>query len=748
MHNIRIKLLAPFILGTLALTLVLTWYAYTSARQAIEEAILLITKAKTAQASSAITLLFKSMSTTMHNMVTDPHVLGLFAGARTPEAVHDAAGWLEAITHGNEYYRDILLVDTKGTCVVSSNPEQIGNNYADRAYVQQALQGFFNFGDISVGRVTKKFSAVSAGPVDCGGNIAGALVLIADFPKIVDYETNTTHDSRTVFTALMEPQGMFVAHKDMTLMGNTARRFPGLYAQLARVDEQGDVVSYTFEGNQYIGFAQMEKTSNTLVITSGIQNEVFAPAYTVGSTLFIISFLFLCAVSFIVFRFANDILSSLMSLIQYAKHVSEGELELRLETTARRDELGTLHNALRNLVDVLQAALQQSKEASKMKSEFLANMSHEIRTPLNAIIGMAHLSLRDGDLSPKQNTYLEKIHMAARALLGVINDILDISKVEAGMLAIEHIPFNLKQNVENILAVHQEKAQEKGIALALEYSADTPVFLVGDPLRIGQVLNNLLSNSIKFTQEGSVTVRCRGEAGKTGNTAIIHVSVTDTGIGMSRAVTDMLFQPFTQADASISRRFGGTGLGLAISKRIIELMEGDIWVESKEGQGSTFVFFMNLPLAEHELEQQDASSLAAAFENLDLKTRRILVAEDNPINQFVLQELLEPTGVQIVLANNGQEAVDAVQADDSFDLVLMDMQMPIMGGLEATLKIRELSTAQSLPIIAVTANAMEEDKDKGLAIGMNAYLTKPIDPAELLRVLRVWLDRPSLPTTP
>ena len=747
MHNIRIKLLAPFIFGTLALALLLTWHAYTSARQALEDAILLISKAKTAQASSAITLLFKSMSTTMNNMVTDPHTLALFTDRHARHAMDDATAWLEVITQGNEYYRDILIVDTAGKCIVSSNPEQIGNKYADKTYVRLALQGVFNFGEISVGRVTKKFSAISAGPIDSGGHIVGALILFADFPRIVDYEADSSHDSRTVFTALMEPQGMFVAHENMTLMGNTARRFPELYAQLASVDEQGGVVHYTFEGNEFIGFAQMEKTSNTLVITSGILDEVFAPANSVRATLAFISFLFLCAISVTVFRFANDILSSLMSLIQYAKRVSEGELELRLETTARQDELGILHNALRNLVGVLQAALQQSKEASKMKSEFLANMSHEIRTPLNAIIGMAHLSLRDGDLSAKQHTYLEKIHLAARSLLGIINDILDISKVEAGMLSIEHIPFNMKDTVENILVVHQENAQEKGIALSLDYSAAAPIFLVGDPLRLGQILNNLLGNAIKFTQEGSVTVRCWGEASEDGNTAVMRVSVTDTGIGMSQAVLDMLFQPFTQADASISRRFGGTGLGLAISKRIIELMEGDIWVESKEGQGSTFSFFMKLPFAEQELDNQDVSSLAAAFENLDLKTRRILVAEDNLINQFVLQEMLEPTGVQIVLANNGQEALDAVQAE-SFDLVLMDMQMPVMGGIEATVRIRELPAAHSLPIIAVTANAMEEDKDKGLAIGMNAYLTKPIDPAELLRVLRVWMDRYHAPTTP
>ncbi|MDR2696555.1 MAG: response regulator [Deltaproteobacteria bacterium] len=315
--------------------------------------------------------------------------------------------------------------------------------------------------------------------------------------------------------------------------------------------------------------------------------------------------------------------------------------------------------------------------------------------------------------------------------------ILDLSKVEAGMLVIESIPFNLKKTVESILAVHQESASGKGIALSLEYSASTPVFLVGDPLRIGQVLHNLLSNSIKFTQEGSVSVRCRGEAAENGKTALVHVSVTDTGIGMPQSVIGSLFQPFMQADASISRRFGGAGLGLVISRRIIELMEGDIRVESEEGLGSTFFFFVKLPLAGPEFEEREDSSLTA-FENLNIRGRSILVAEDNPINQFLLQEMLEPAGARIVLANNGQEALDAVKAE-TFDLVLMDMQMPVMGELEATVRIRELPAARFLPIVAVTANAMEEDKDKGFACGMNAYLTKPIDPAELARVLRSWL---------
>ena len=744
MRSIRVKLLAPFILGTLALTFVLTWYAYISTRQELENAALLISRAKTTQATSAITLLFSSMSTTMQNMVADPHTLALFSSPDRQRAVANATGWLEAITQGNQYYRDILVLDDRGVCVVSSNPDHIGNSYLDRPHVHLALQGLFNFGDISVGRVTKNFNVTSAGPIDAMGGIHGALVMLANFPRIVDYETNTGDllDFHIISTALMDPQGMFIAHKDMKLMGNTAVRFPELYNQLfAIVDERGGVVRYTLDGRDFIGFAQVERTSNILVITSGAVDDIFAPAYKFGITLFAISLLFLCAIALIVYRFANSILRSLLFLVQYAKRVSEGALELQLEPTTRKDELGILHNALSNLVSVLQSALHKSEEASKTKNEFLANMSHEIRTPLNAIIGMTHLSLRDGDLSAKQLDYLEKTQLAAKSLLGVINDILDISKVEAGMLSMEHIPFDMKKVAENTLAVHQENARTKDIALSLDYCAAAPVFLIGDPLRIGQVLNNLISNAIKFTPaEGRVSVHCWAEKTEDDNTAIIHVRVTDTGIGISQAAIDSLFQPFTQADASISRKFGGTGLGLAISKSIITLLGGDISVESTLGQGSHFTFFMRLPLAEQKDETQSTSSPAIALASLNLEGRHILVAEDNPINQFVLQEMLAPSGAEIVMANNGLEALNAVKAQP-FDLILMDMQMPVMGGLEATVKIRELPMTEHLPIIAVTANATEEDKDMGLTSGMNAYLTKPIDPAELVRTLHTWLGK-------
>ncbi len=742
MYNLRFKLLAPFILGTLALTVVLAWYAYSSARRALEDAMLLISEAKTEQSSGAMSFLQRSILTAAQNMVTDQRIRDLFTEPMVPDPAGKIADWLDIVIQGNDYYRDILLVDRTGKCIASSNLGYIGVSYADRDYVRRALSGLFNFGEASVGRLTKKFTATAAGPIDGPHGIAGALILICDLPKVVNYESDSVHSERAVFTALLSPDGLFAAHRDRNIMGRADPAFKALYDNLSlKVGERGGAVNYTLFDKAYVGYAEVENIGKWLVVTSGVTGEVFAPAYRVGMVLFGLSLLFLCVVSLVVFRFADNILQALLSLVSYAKRVSEGDLELKLEPSTRRDELGILHNSLRNLVDVLQDMIRKTQEASKMKGEFLANMSHEIRTPLNAIIGMAHLSLRDGDLSPKQHSYLEKIRMAARSLLGVINDILDISKIEAGMLVVERSRFNLKETVENSLAIHQESAKAKELSLALEYAEDAPRLFMGDTLRIGQVLNNLIGNAVKFTDAGGITVHCRrdGEQETDDGAIAMRISVTDSGIGMTQGVIDTLFKPFTQADASITRRFGGTGLGLAISSRIVEMLGGAFRVESEPGHGTTFSFFVKLPPAEQQQKKaEEELPLSLAFEKLDLSARRILVAEDNEINRFILEEMLAPTGVNLFMAANGQEAVDAVK-EQNFDLVLMDMQMPVMDGLEATRVIRSLEQGRDVPIVAVTANAMEDDKAKGLACGMSDYLTKPIEPAELLRVLHLRL---------
>ncbi|CAK7070066.1 MAG: Sensor histidine kinase RcsC [Desulfovibrio sp.] len=744
-HSIRAKLIAPFIAGTLALTLFLAWYAYSSARKAVEDAMLLMSEAKSRHAITSMGLLTKSSTTSVQNMVVDAHVTALFAPEAGPNTVKRTGEWLETITLGNEYYRDILVVNQKGVCVASSNPGHIGHSYADRAVVRNALMGVFNLGELTVGRVTKKFSAYSAGPVDAEGKVVGALVLINDFPKIVDYDEKKLFDTQTIFTAMLTPGGLFIAHKDNSLMGNTKTLFPDLYTELARSGEQGGYVKYSLQGVSYVGYAIVDPVSKWLVVTSGKESEVFASAYRIGVTVLALSFGFLCLISLVVFRFANGILSSLLSLISYAKDVSEGDFSHRLEDTSREDELGVLHTSLQRLVDALQSMLVETQEASKMKGQFLANMSHEIRTPLNAIIGMAHLSLREADLPPKQRDYLEKIRTAARSLLGLINDILDLSKVEAGMLELEDSVFNLRETMNNLISIHQDSAASKGLNLTLEYPEGLPANFIGDPLRIGQVVNNIISNAIKFTAEGGITVRvgCDAEdVAETGNEpgeSLMRVSVTDTGIGIAKDVQKKLFQPFTQADASTSRQFGGTGLGLAISRKLVELLGGDFTVESVLGEGTTFSFTMRLKMNPNGGPMlSEEAALDEAFANLDIAGKRILIAEDNAINQLIIQELIAPSGVVVVMADNGQQAVNAVRTQ-KFDLVFMDMQMPVMDGLKATKIIRTFSGMDDLPIIAVTANAMKEDKAKGFASGMNDYITKPVEPLRLLEVLRFWL---------
>ncbi len=745
MDSLRAKLLAPFIAGMLALTLLLAWYTYDSARKAVEGATLLISADKTNHTAQSMAQFFRSTGSSLQQMVSDPHVTALFgAGGKGGSAETGKAStsdWLEIVQQGNEFYRDLLIVDKHGVCIAASNPGLIGNSYAEENYVRQALDGVFSFGEPSVGRVTKRLSTVSAGPVDTAEGVSGALILMSDLPRIVEYGSKNAYDSQIIFTALLDGDGVFMAHKDGTLMGNAGRAFPKLYEKLARVGEKGGEVRYELEGRTYVGYAKLENTSNWVVLTSGLESEVFAPATRLGLTVLGISFTFLTVIGFAVIRFANGILSTLLSLIGYAKRVSEGDLASTLAPTDRKDELGVLHASLRRLVASLQSMLEATREASKMKSQFLANMSHEIRTPLNAIIGMAYLSLRDNSLSDKQRGNLDKIQLAARSLLGLINDILDLSKVEAGMLEVECTPFSLKEVLGNSLAIHQDNAASKGLELRLEYAQDLPARFCGDALRMGQVVNNLVSNAIKFTEKGRITLRCGwDEAAAQGVAAVVRISVSDTGIGISPEALKNLFQPFTQADASITRQFGGTGLGLAISDKLVTLMGGTFSVSSEMDKGTTFAFSVRFCRADQGGEQSGAEEAGElSFDQLDLSGRRILVAEDNDINQLIMQELLAPTGAAVTLAGNGEEAV-ARMREGGFDLVFMDMQMPVMDGLEATRRIRDMEGAKDVPIIAFTANAMKEDKDKGFAVGMNDYLTKPIEPDQLLQMLRLWLN--------
>ncbi len=805
-------------------------------------------------------------------------------------------------------YSDLLLADKNGLVIAAALPGSVGTSIANRDSVSRAAsEGRFTAGEYSPAADGQGLRLYFARPnTDHLGRIKSFLVAVAklDSRDIDPGEYGLFPSSRVL---LLDSRNQVVySRPEYNAPGGRIDLNIRLGLENSATDRGLITMDKDQDSERILAFRRLmlpdDKTPFMTILLSTESRDAYAEAnrLLMGKLLaFGLSSLLGLAVAWALGRLT--LAGPVRGLVKVAQSLGGGDLQARSKLPGLGGEMGSLAKALDEMAGALELRTQELSEAKKLadeasraKSEFLANMSHEIRTPMNAVIGMAYLAMKT-ELSPRQHNYISKIYNAGNNLLGIINDLLDFSKIEAGKLDIEHIGFKIDEVFSNLGSVFSQNASDKDLELVFAVDPDIPQQLKGDPLRLGQVLTNILGNAIKFTERGEIVVSCQvrefpdgqvppGPAAWSGKPVVLEFSVRDTGIGMTASQQARLFTPFTQADGSITRKYGGTGLGLTITRRLVEMMGGWIRVDSAPGQGTTVHFSvvteseqarpdsprrlesfaeirilvvddneaartvikdmlaglgfaadavssakkayskliqaeeagspyrlalldwrmpevdgleavrhihkelalkrppgmilitafgrgeLNLQLEENgvslllhkpinpsqlfdaiaevlggqAIHAPAASGLPADGSFARLNGARVLLAEDNQVNQQVASEILAEAGISVIVAENGREALEILSRDDRFDAVLMDLQMPVMDGYEASRQIRRDKRFADLPIIAMTAHAMTGEKENCLAAGMNDHVAKPIEVTGLFAVLQRWIK----PTTP
>jgi signal transduction histidine kinase/CheY-like chemotaxis protein len=554
------------------------------------------------------------------------------------------------------------------------------------------------------------------------------------------------------YTQIISNSGTIIAHPDKEYLGKDLAELlpeipPNLPAgrtQLQYIEEakgaiKGGKMYISRDKDFYTVYMPIQFSSVTnpwSVAVSIPMAKILDNANRIRNYVILVSFIAICVIAFILYLIVRSVTQPILILSDTAKTLGEGRFDTEVPLIKSNDEIGALSRAFKFMVEKLNGAMTEAMDANKAKGLFMANMSHEIRTPLNAVMGLNDLLLKT-NLDDKQRDYIEKIRGASATLLGLVNDILDFSEAEEGHMKLEKAPFDIRKMFDELSAFFREKNKNSPLDLRFELDSALPSSLMGDERRLRQIFVNLTGNAYKFTEKGSITVRA-AVSGRESNSVKVDFSVSDTGIGMSQEQMDKLFAAFDQVDNSSTRKYGGAGIGLAVTREIVELMGGKISVASEVKKGSTFMFSCDFPLVEEKPAAPDTAqevSITAPenTENAVLHGVRVLLVEDNEINVMIVQELLSVVGMEVTTAQNGQEALD-ILADTAktrglppFDLVLMDLQMPVMDGYEATRIIKETPAYKDMPVYALTAHAFPEERERCLALGMKDHLTKPID---------------------